>query len=87
VIIDSAPLLTVADTAEIVPHTSGVLLCVRLRQTTQDQVRATDAALDRLPVPPVGVVLTDVKEMSERYYGYYYRRTPEEAGSGSSGRE
>ena len=63
--------MTVADTLEIVPHVAGVLLCVRLRQTRRDQLRSTQAALDRLPVPPVGVVLTDVREAAEGYYGYY----------------
>jgi capsular exopolysaccharide synthesis family protein len=71
VILDTAPLLTVADTLEIVPHVAGVLVCVRLRQTRRDQLRSTQAALDRLPVPPVGLVLTDVREAAEGYYGYY----------------
>jgi Mrp family chromosome partitioning ATPase/capsular polysaccharide biosynthesis protein len=71
VIIDSAPLLAVADTLEIVPHVSGMLLCVRLRQTTREQARATRMALERLPGPPIGVVLTDVKGTDEAYYGYY----------------
>ena len=75
VIIDSAPLLSVADTLEIVPHVAGILLCVRLRQTTREQARAMRNALDRLPDRPVGIVLTDVKEAEDAYYGYYYGAT------------
>jgi tyrosine-protein kinase len=79
VIIDSAPILAVADTLEIIPKVSGLLLCVRLRHTTREQARAANAALDRLPERPVGVVLTDVKDAEEDYYGYYSSATKEAA--------
>jgi capsular exopolysaccharide synthesis family protein len=71
VILDSAPLLTVADTLELVPDVAGVLLCIRLRKTTRDQARAVQAALDRLPARPVGIVVTDMLESDKGYYGYY----------------
>ena len=80
VIIDSAPLLSVADTLEIVPHVAGILLCVRLRQTTREQARAMRNALDRLPDRAVGIVLTDVKEAEDDYYGYYYGAAKASAG-------
>ncbi|HEX6388867.1 MAG TPA: polysaccharide biosynthesis tyrosine autokinase [Solirubrobacteraceae bacterium] len=76
VIIDTAPLMTVADTLEIVPHVSAVLLCVRLHQSTRDQALAAREALERLPERPTGVVLTDVRETEEGYYSYYAPAEP-----------
>jgi Mrp family chromosome partitioning ATPase/capsular polysaccharide biosynthesis protein len=71
VVIDSAPMLVVADTHEIVPYASSVLLCLRLDQTTRDQARTLQAALSRLPAPPLGLVLTNANAMDGGYYGYY----------------
>ncbi len=79
VVVDSPPLLSAADTLEIVPCVSGVLLCVRLGHTTREQARAGQAALDRLPPRPTGLVLTDVKEAEDAYFGYY-RDNAKEAG-------
>jgi capsular exopolysaccharide synthesis family protein len=71
VVLDCAPLLSVADTLEVIPSASAILLCVRLRQTTREQARSVRAALDRLPALPTGIVLTDVRQNEDDYYGYY----------------
>ena len=79
VVLDCPPLLPVGDTLSIVPRVEGVILCVRLGQTTRDQAVAAKDALRRLPERPVGLVLTDSKPGSEYDYSGYTRPRREEA--------
>lgn len=71
VVIDTSPLLSVADALELVPHVDAVLVCVRLSQTTRDEARATRTALEHLPKKPTGVVVTGVLPGEDGAYGYY----------------
>jgi capsular exopolysaccharide synthesis family protein len=72
VVLDSAPLLPVGDTLELLPQVDGVLLCVRLNQTTREQAVAARSALEHLPPKPTGLVITGMKSGSDDdYYGYY----------------
>lgn len=72
VIFDSAPLLSTADTLELVQHVDAIVLCVRSDQTTRDQLRAALDALGRLPERPVGLVVTGISRGAEGDYGYYH---------------
>ena len=72
VVFDSAPLLSVADTLEMVEHVDAVVLCVRSNRTTRDQLRAAIDALNRLPERPAGLVVTGVSRGAEGDYGYYH---------------
>jgi Mrp family chromosome partitioning ATPase len=72
VVFDSAPLLPVGDTLELLPQMDAVLLCVRLEQTTRDQTRAAKQALDHLGDKPTGLVITGLHRGGpDDYYGYY----------------
>jgi tyrosine-protein kinase len=80
VILDTAPLLPVADTLAIVPGVSTLIVCIRLEHTTRDQARAAQTALERLPERAVGLVLTDVSQPDDGYYyGYYGAAAPTSA--------
>jgi tyrosine-protein kinase len=72
VVLDCPPVLPVGDTLSIVPRVEGVILCIRLGQTTDDQAIAAKDALRRLPERPVGLVLTDSKPGSEYDYSGYH---------------
>ena len=78
VVLDCPPLLPVADTLSLVPKVKGVILCVRLGQTTRDQAIAAKDELRRLPERPVGLVLTDSKPGSDYDYAGYYSSSVEQ---------
>ena len=79
VVLDCPPLLPVADTLSIVPRVEGVILCVRLGQTTRDQAIAAKDALRRLPERPVGLVLTDSEPGGDYDYSGYPTPSREKA--------
>jgi capsular exopolysaccharide synthesis family protein len=61
VLIDSPPILLVADALELARVVDGVVLAVRRDETTTDEAREVRALVDRLGINLVGTVFTDVK--------------------------
>ncbi len=84
VIIDSAPLLVVPETLQIVPLVDAVVLCARLGQTTGEQLTSGREVLERLPEKLTTLVVTDLSPDDESHgytYAYSYRYGPSERSS------
>ena len=58
VLVDTAPLLPVADTAAIAPLLDGVILICRYKGTKRNQISAALSALHAVSVNPVASLLT-----------------------------
>jgi protein-tyrosine kinase len=78
-IIDTAPILTTSDAANLIPHVDAVVLIGRAGRTTAEIARQTSQLIGRLGGRVRGVVLNAAVESSvpRRYYYYrYYRARP-----------
>jgi Mrp family chromosome partitioning ATPase len=71
VVLDTAPVLAVADTLELLPNADATLLCVRATQTTHEEIRAVGSALERLPDLQIALLVTGVPHRSEHDFGSY----------------
>jgi Mrp family chromosome partitioning ATPase len=76
VIVDSPPLLPVADSTALATYVDGVLLSVHLGSTRKEQVAQAAATLARVGATTLGVILNLVPpsaEVADAYgYGYGY---------------
>ncbi|MFG2332764.1 polysaccharide biosynthesis tyrosine autokinase [Streptomyces sp. NPDC048604] len=70
VIVDTAPLLPVADTVGLAPLTQGTLLVVRASKTTREQVRNAVDSLRKVGARPLGAVF-NMAELPRGGYGGY----------------
>ncbi|WP_225837936.1 polysaccharide biosynthesis tyrosine autokinase [Streptomyces sp. NK08204] len=73
VIVDTAPLLPVADTVGLASLTQGALLVVRAAKTSRDQVRTAAASLERVGVRILGTVFSMAPAPKGDLYGTYGR--------------
>jgi capsular exopolysaccharide synthesis family protein len=70
VVIDTAPLLPVADGAQIAALADATVLVVRAGKTTREQITRAIETLANVDVTPVGVILS--MSQNHRGGGYYY---------------
>ncbi|GAA0671078.1 hypothetical protein GCM10010193_24080 [Kitasatospora atroaurantiaca] len=78
VVVDSAPLMPVADTVGLAPLVDGAVLVVRAGHTPSERAQAAVAALRSVGAPVLGAVLSMAKLHNEGYgygYGYGYGET------------
>ncbi|SDK51014.1 polysaccharide biosynthesis tyrosine autokinase [Streptomyces indicus] len=71
VIVDSAPLLPVADTVGLAPFADGTLLVVRAAKTSRDEVRAAAESLRTVGVRTLGAVFSMMPAGKAKGYGSY----------------
>ena len=71
VVVDTSPLLAVADTLQVLPLVDALLFCVRDGRSTREQVTGAKLALGHLPERPAGLVVTGLKKNQRDNYGYY----------------
>ncbi|MBV8064592.1 MAG: polysaccharide biosynthesis tyrosine autokinase [Actinobacteria bacterium] len=70
VIVDSSPLMLVADPLEVARMVDGVVVVVRKDDASRDEAREVRAVVERLGVHLLGVVLTDTEHLGASY-GHY----------------
>jgi len=72
IILDSAPVMPVADTLAIARVADGLLFCIASEQTQRERAKQAIVALQRTGANVIGVVLTMMKHSSDPYDYYYY---------------
>ena len=85
VILDSPPLLPVADSLALAKLVDGVIIVVRSKNATRDDARSVRAMADRLGIHIVGVVVTDVPRRDHYYAEYTSELVPGDAAPAASG--
>ena len=78
VLVDSPPLLPVADALELARMVDGVIVVARRNRVTSDEARRVRMLVERLDINLLGVVFTDVEPVAA-YYGSYEADQPSEA--------
>ncbi len=72
VVLDTAPLLPVADGSDVAALADATVLTVRAGKTTYEQIKRANESLANVGVKPVGAVLSMSRARSGGYNYYYY---------------
>jgi capsular exopolysaccharide synthesis family protein len=70
VLVDSPPLLLVADALELGRIVDGVVIVARRGSATTEEAKEVRATVERLGIKLVGVILTDVEATGAYYHAY-----------------
>ena len=71
VVVDTSPLLPVADTLALLVHAEVAIICMRTSSATREEIQATKALLERVPSSVLGLVITGLRSRDAAAYGYY----------------
>jgi len=84
VVIDTAPLLPVADTLPLLPQVSGAVVVAAAERVTILELKGALDAVDRTGVPVMGIVLNKVSRRGHQtgYHTYSYAYSAKEAPAG-----
>jgi capsular exopolysaccharide synthesis family protein len=83
VLIDSPPVLPVADAAILSRHADATLMLAAAGQTRRSDLHRAVEKLDQVGVTILGTVLNKVTRQTGRYYGYGYGYTSKYYGTGA----
>jgi succinoglycan biosynthesis transport protein ExoP len=79
ILIDSPPILAVADASIIAAKVNAIIAVVRARNTTRPALAALAQAMQRTHAPVIGFVLNDVRQPTlNGFYDYGYSRGKED---------
>ena len=89
VVVDTAPVGVVSDAFPLLRKVDGVIVVVRLGETSRDAAKRIREQLNRIEAPVLGIVANGVKlKRRQRYgygYGYYGQQPDSEPAATSSG--
>lgn len=86
VIVDAPPILPVADGVKLASLVGGVILVVKVEQTTREELVAASDRLERASARVLGVVANGVQPSRDQAYGYGTHSGYGDAGATSRGR-
>ncbi|MDQ3849458.1 MAG: polysaccharide biosynthesis tyrosine autokinase [Actinomycetota bacterium] len=87
VVVDTPPMLLVADAIPLLRQVAGVIVVSRLGKSTRDGAKQLREQLDTLNAPTLGVVANGAKRSAENYYyAYGYARQEPKPAEGASSR-
>ena len=82
VIIDSAPILGMADSVSLSSFVDGVIMVAMFGRTTRDALKGTKRIFDYINAKVLGVIVNGIKE-NDMHYGYYSYHYSSYYGSGN----
>ena len=72
VLVDAPPMLAVGDAAAIAGKVDGVIVMIRVEETTRTQIAEVERFLERVPARALGLVAAGVSKTDRKTYAHYH---------------